>query len=653
MSGYLRAWLCVLVALLGILPAKAYDFRVDGIYYAFNGGGLTVVSGDTDYSGDVVIPSTVSYDGKVYSVTSIDSEAFSWCTEITSVSIPHSVTSVGKGPFFYCSNLEEIMVSADNPVYSSLDGVLYNKDKTELLKCPDKKMSVTIPNSVTTIGDTAFSDCIGLTSLTIPNSVTSVGIYAFYDCNNLTSVTIPESVTKIMDGTFSSCRSLTSVVIPNSITSIGDLAFSACGLTSVTIPESVMSIGNLAFYFCNDLTSVVIGNSVTSIGEKAFVGCPWLEEIIVSADNPAYTSLDGVLYNKDKTELLKWPSRKLNVTIPNSVEVIGNYAFSSCQDLTSVEIPNSVMSIGDGAFSSCRGLTSVEIPNSVTSIGDVAFSWCTQLTLVTIGESLTSIGDGAFSEYTNLQKMVVHAINPPQISSNTFSDYDMPLYVPAGSKKDYQEALYWENFTHIRETADPLYTIAVNSGDESKGRVTGGGRYREGTAVFLSAEPVGEYEFVQWSDGHTENPRRITVTEDLSLTAEFSLPSSKLSVNANDDAKGRVVALLTAAPQDNNRFVQWNDGDVKNPRTVYVTGPTNIVAEFNDSDKSVGAATGGVPHLRIEGRTLHVESGGVDYRVYTATGRQVYVGNRSTLLLSEGGTYQVHIGDYKQEIVVK
>ena len=591
MSGYLRAWLCALVALLGILPAKAYDFRVDGIYYELKGEEVTVTNesgGNTrgSYAGDVVIPSTVSYDGKVYSVTSIDSGAFSWCTEITSVSIPHSVTSVGKGLFFYCLNLEEIMVSADNPVYSSLDGVLYNKYKTELLKWPDKKLNETIPNSVTTIGDRAFFRCEGLTSVTIPNTVTTIGESAFSDCSGLTSVTI--------------------------------------------------------------------GNSVTSIGEGAFENCSNLEEIIVSADNPAYSSLDGVLYNKDKTELLKWPDKKLNVTIPNSVTTIGESAFSYCDGLISIVIPDSVTTIGESAFSYCSGLTSVVIGNSVTSIGDYTFSSCYGLTLVTIGESVTSIGDNAFSGFMmSIKKMVVHAINPPQISSNTFSDYDMPLYVPAGSKKDYQEALYWENFTHIREMVDPLYTIAVNSGDESKGRVTGGGRYREGTTVSLSAEPVGEYEFVQWSDGHTENPRRITVTEDLSLTAEFSLLSSKLSVNANDDAKGRVVALLTAAPQDKNRFVQWNDGDVKNPRTVYVTGPTNIVAEFNDSDKSVGAATGGVPHLRIEGRTLHVESGGVDYRVYTATGRQVYVGNRSTLLLPEVGTYQVHIGDYKQEIVVK
>ena len=170
---------------------------------------------------------------------------------------------------------------------------------------------------VTSIGESAFKSCYGLTSVTIPNSVTSIGGGAFTDCSRLTSVTIPNSVTSIGGGAFYCCSRLTSVTIPNSVTSIGDYAFYGCSrLTSVTIPNSVTSIGNDAFQYCSDLTSVTIPNSVTSIGESAFARCSGLT----------------------------------SVTIPNSVTSIGNYAFASCSRLTSVTIPNSVTSIGDYAF---------------------------------------------------------------------------------------------------------------------------------------------------------------------------------------------------------------------------------------------------------------------------------------------------------------
>ena len=279
------------------------------------------------YSGDIVIPSSVTYNSVTYIVTSIGYRAFYYCDGLTSVTIPNSVKSIGDGAFAYCP----------------------------------------------------------LTSVTIPNSVTSIGEYAFRGCTGLTSVTIGNSVTSIGDEAFNGCSGLTSVAIPNSVTSIGKYAFADCsGLTSVTIPSSVTSIGNGAFDDCDGLTSVTIPNSVTSIGNSAFRNCSGLTSIDVASDNSNYCSVDGVLLNKDKTTLIQYPGGKQGAyTLPNSVTSIGEYAFDNCDGLTSVTIPNSVKSIGSTAFCDCSGLISVTIGNSVTSIGDYAFRDCSGLTSVT------------------------------------------------------------------------------------------------------------------------------------------------------------------------------------------------------------------------------------------------------------------------------
>jgi Flp pilus assembly protein protease CpaA len=186
------------------------------------------------------------------------------CSGLTSVTIPNSVTSIGSDAFFYCSGLT----------------------------------SVTIPNSVTSIGQYAFRECSGLTSVTIPNSVTSIGGGAFGYCSSLTSVTIPNSVTTIGVGAFQDCSGLTSVTIPNSVTTIGVGAFSGCsGLTSVTIPNSVTSIGSDAFFYCSGLTSVTIPNSVTTIGNYAFQYCTGLTSVISKMENPCSIYYD--CFNQD------------------------------------------------------------------------------------------------------------------------------------------------------------------------------------------------------------------------------------------------------------------------------------------------------------------------------------------------------------------
>ncbi len=327
----------------------AVDFVSNGIYYNYVSKTEKTVAvtcfSSKLYSGNVSIPSSVTYNGNSYSVTSIGEKAFYNCSGLTSVTIPSSVTSIGEMAFYYCSGLT----------------------------------SVTIPNSVSSIGYYAFKGCESLTSVTIPNSVTKIGDSAFEGCSGLTSVTIPNSVTSIIGGTFSGCTGLTSVTIPNSVTSIGGHAFSGCtGLTSVTIPNSVTSIGWGAFSGCSGLTSVTIPNSVTSIGKDAFSGCTGLTSVTIPN---SVTSIGGYAF-----------SGCMSVTISGDISEIGSYAFN-CKSVTLLE---GVTKIGERAFMDCTGLTSVTIPNSVTSIGSFAFWGCTGLDSITIPSSVRFIASDAF-----------------------------------------------------------------------------------------------------------------------------------------------------------------------------------------------------------------------------------------------------------------
>lgn len=302
-----------------------------------------------------------------------------------------------------------------------------------------KLQSVVLPSSVTSIGHRAFWDCNGLTTVTIPSSVTSIGKAAFAN-SSLTTVTIPSSLTSIGESTFMGCTELTTVTIPSSVASIGDSAFSQCArLTSITIPSSVTSIGKGAFASCYNVKTITIPSSVTSIEDYAFTDCSGA--ITVDSNNPDYSSLDGVLYDKAHTTLIHSPFTKTgSFTIPSSVTSIGNNAFARSK-LTSVTIPSSVTSIGNFAFGGCDGLTTIAIPSSVTSIGDCAFYFCSglttvaipssfgksafegcgRLTTVTIASSATSIGDDAFVRCYELTHVTIPS-SVISIGRNAFSN---------------------------------------------------------------------------------------------------------------------------------------------------------------------------------------------------------------------------------------
>ena len=399
MKRYLFLTLAVLLCTLSA-SASAYDFMVDSIAYFKNDDGKSVrVTSGVRYKGDIVIPENVTYDGVIYSVSEIGFAAFKGCY-LKSITIPNSVTEICETAFMDCTGLA----------------------------------SITIPNSVTKIGRQVFKGCTGLTSITIPNSVTEIGGGAFSGCAGLTSVTIPNTVTFIgldaFDGTpwynnqpdgvvyigniaykfKGEMASGTAISIKEGTLSVAPYAFTDCaGLTSVTIPNSVSTIEGGAFDGCTGLTSVTIGNSVTKIGREAFMGCSGLTSVtignsVTKIGSDAFNDCSCLVFvtiPNSVTEIgdgaFKGCGGLNSVTIPNSVTEIGFESFAFCEGLTSVIIGNSVTTISAGSFKGCYGLTSVTIPNSVTKIDYDAFNDCTRLTSVTIPNSVTSIGNRAFA----------------------------------------------------------------------------------------------------------------------------------------------------------------------------------------------------------------------------------------------------------------
>lgn len=434
--------------------ASAYDIsakNADGVelYYSKKNNTDLEVSGTNkdskDFSGILVIPESVEYNGITYNVTSIGEQAFYKNGGLISVIIPKTVTSIGAGSFADCSNLISINIPK-NVTYiglnafrgCSIDKVIiedlsawYNiqldvniymdsyYDYSNFLANPlnnsnhlyiDENTEITtleIPDGITEISAGLFYGCAGIKEVKIPSSLKKIGSHAFANCSGLTSIIIPNNVTQFVNNTtFKNCNSLTYVelhckdtpsfsgntsiktlILGEEVEIINGNAFKGCtGLTSVNIPNSVTSIGDEAFSGCTNLSSVFLINNSTSIGKDAFSGTAWYNN-----------QSDGIIYlGKIAYKFKGTMPENAEIIIKEGTEKISAGIFSDCSNPFSVKIPSSMTAIGDQTFNNCNGLTSINIPNGVTSIGNSAFSYCSGLTSIIIPNSVTSIGSSAF-----------------------------------------------------------------------------------------------------------------------------------------------------------------------------------------------------------------------------------------------------------------
>ena len=384
----------------------AEKVKIGDLYYELDDSSLTAEVAEQEHfglEGTIDIPPYITNKGKRYVVTKIGESAFRWCY-LTAITIPNSVISIGNEAFSECQYLT----------------------------------TITIPNNVTSIGYRAFDFNMMLKSITIPQSVRTIGDEAFIGCDSLSAINVaPDNPFYCsIDGVLFDKKRTTLIkypkkkqgiyIIPDGITNIGNGAFESCtGLTSVTIPSSVTSIGERAFADCCGLTSITLPISVMHVGVNAF---SWggIDSINVVPDNPYYCSIDGVLFDKKRTTLIKYPKKKQGIyIIPDGITNIGNGAFESCTGLTSVTIPSSVTSIGERAFADCCGLTSINIPYGITSIDSHTFSGCSNLTSVTIPNSITSIARGAFSGCSGLTYVVI----PNSVTHIEYDAFDEVLSI--------------------------------------------------------------------------------------------------------------------------------------------------------------------------------------------------------------------------------
>lgn len=546
--------------------------EVNGIYYYIQIGTAVVTSNSEHYSGDIVIPSEITFNNSKYIVTSIGYNAFGSCSELTSITIPNSVTSIGKNAFEGCSSLTSVIipnsvtsigirafagcnptsitVESGNTIYDSRDNcnAIIETSSNTLIYGFNNTI---IPNSVTSIGDGAFSGCNGLTSVTIPNSVTSIGNSAFYGCSGLTSVTIPNSVTSIGNSAFQECSGLTSVAISNSVTFIGDGAFSGCsGLTSVTIPNSMTSIGNSAFEGCSSLSSITFSNSITNIGEKAFLNTGWYNN---QSDGPLFLNKWLLGYKGD------YPKGK--ITIPNGIKGIAKKAFYDCKDIYSVTIPYSVTDIGDYAFAGCYGLTDficyAEVPPSAIDI---------------------------FSSGITIKPIVL--IRKKKIPFSKVDISKVTLYVPNSSLSVYKETSPWSDFGNI---------VSLESTTDFKG-------YNGRTWMVGNYAPV-RFDF---ADINAAMASSMVKDGDILLTFDSSV--------SGDQTVTKSVKIVGQRIYEN-----WNSATIQN---LNIEAPDVTVVNLRvQKDINVRDEHAMIEHCNVSGSILS----GYNYDCDNATIRSCYI----------------------------
>ena len=504
-------------------------------------------------------------------------------------------------------------------------------------------VSVSLPSSLKYIGDWAFYNC-NITSLTLPSSLKGIGEYAFFG-NLITSITIPSTVEYIGGASFGQCGSLTTVYynatnanvqnetigafspfynsvafsslhLGSNVQSIPANLFSGCSHIqgTLSLPNSLLSIGNNAFQGCTGLTgSLQIKNSVQTIGQAAFYGCTGINTLTIgtAVDSIASSAFGGM------TNLTT-----INYNAINCSYAWGLFTGTNGNNIGHFNIGASVQTIPDNLISQCSNLTSVLFPNTIVRIGSTNFSYCGLTGILNLPAGISQIGYGAFNMCTNITSIQCAATVPPTIETqygvaNSFNNmgWNTPLLVPCSSISAYQLATGWSNFTNISGIGGCNYTVTLSVNNSAMGTVSGGGTYTQGATATISATANSGYHFDHWSDGNTQNPRSLTVTNDISLTAYFEanpVTQYTITVNSNNATMGSAsgggtfnegtTTTITATANSGYHFTQWQDGNTSNPRTITVTSnatytayfaPTQYTITVNSHNATMGSASGG------------------------------------------------------------
>ena len=493
----------------------------------------------------------------------------------------YQILDDGTIEIIYYYGCDEVII-----IPSEIDGRKVTGIQRFAFSINDYLKSITIPDGVTSIGDSAFSDCRSLTDITIPDSVTSIGCEAFYNCSSLTNITIPDGVTSIEYGTFYDCSSLTNITIPDSVTSIECEAFYNCSsLTNITIPDGVTSIESETFYNCQSLSNIDISNSLISIGMDAFAHCKNLKNIkipdsVTTIELGAFSDTlwynnqpDGLLYAGKVLYLYKGEMpENTKITLKNDTSGIADNAFSYCTNLTNIKIPDSVTIIGAWAFFSCPNLTAIEIPSSVIGIGVYALLGCGNLTIYgNIGSYAESYANTNVIPFVDINKKITTLTSKvDNISVNGTFDDGVTLNVEEATVKNAVKAYNITLKDENGNTIQPNGTITVSiPSDKANCKV-----YlikEDGTKVDMNATySNGNYEFT---------------TDHLSiyaLIADTSEPSNEPSNEPSQESSNEQSNSSSESSGEQSNSPSESSSNTNSNKTTSETGKNGV--ETGDSN---------------------------------------------------------------------